>query len=144
MTKIDSFTGQWRFLSNFYPSSFEASGYPWTTVEHYYQAMKSIDPKHREAVCLTETPGEAKRLGRHCELRPDWEEIKIRVMRAGLLMKFAPMTVLTVLLLNTCDRYLIEGNTWGDSFWGVCDGQGENWLGHLLMARRAELRGWDG
>lgn len=32
-----------------------------------------------------------------------------------------------------------EGNTWGDKFWGVCDGEGENHLGKLLMEVRAEL-----
>lgn len=145
MAEIDRFIGEWAFLSNFNPSPFEASGFPlWPTVEHYFQAMKSRDPEHRMKVYSAETPGQAKQFGRRCNLRPDWEEIKIRVMRVGLLMKFAPKTVLAVRLLNTNDLHLIEGNTWGDRFWGVCDGQGENWLGHLLMARRAELRSWDG
>ena len=32
---------------------------------------------------------------------------------------------------------LVEGNYWGDTFWGICNGEGTNWLGILLMAERA-------
>jgi hypothetical protein len=35
---------------------------------------------------------------------------------------------------------LIEGNTWGDTFWGVCNGVGENNLGKTLMNVREILR----
>ena len=44
------------------------------------------------------------------------------------------------LLLNTEDAILIEGNWWGDKFWGVCRGEGQNWFGHLLMSLREEIR----
>lgn len=42
-------------------------------------------------------------------------------------------------LLDTGDQRLVEGNVWGDRYWGVCDGVGENWLGELLMQVRDEL-----
>jgi predicted NAD-dependent protein-ADP-ribosyltransferase YbiA (DUF1768 family) len=42
-------------------------------------------------------------------------------------------------LLDTGSCTLVEGNTWGDTFWGVCDGVGENHLGKLLMTIRADL-----
>lgn len=42
--------------------------------------------------------------------------------------------------MATDDAELVEGNTWGDRYWGVVDGVGENRLGKLLMERRAELR----
>ena len=48
---------------------------------------------------------------------------------------------LALALKYTGDAELIEGNNWGDTFWGVCNGVGENHLGKLLMARRAQLRG---
>lgn len=44
-----------------------------------------------------------------------------------------------VALVGTGDAMLVEGNTWGDKFWGVCRGEGENQLGKLLMERRAFL-----
>lgn len=42
-------------------------------------------------------------------------------------------------LLATGGVELIEGNDWGDAFWGVCGGYGQNWLGVLLMLVRSEL-----
>lgn len=43
-------------------------------------------------------------------------------------------------LLSTGSEELIEGNTWGDTFWGVCKGSGQNWLGRILMFVRDEVR----
>ena len=42
-------------------------------------------------------------------------------------------------LLNTKDSMLIEGNNHGDTFWGVCKGEGQNQLGRLLMKIRQEI-----
>jgi hypothetical protein len=44
-------------------------------------------------------------------------------------------------LLETGDEELIEGNTWGDTFWGVFNGTGKNILGQILMEVRNELKG---
>jgi predicted NAD-dependent protein-ADP-ribosyltransferase YbiA (DUF1768 family) len=41
-------------------------------------------------------------------------------------------------LLCTGKLELIEGNYWGDTYWGVCRGVGENRLGKLLMLVREE------
>ena len=53
--------------------------------------------------------------------------------------KFSRNPELRVKLLNTGDIELIEGNYWGDTFWGVCNGKGENHLGKILMRVRKEL-----
>ena len=82
----------------------------------------------------------AKKLGRACELREDWEDIKIDVMRDILRVKFKKGSHLGRLLVGTGDIPLVEGNTWNDVFWGVCNGSGENWLGRLLMEIRSELQ----
>jgi len=42
-------------------------------------------------------------------------------------------------LVDTGARDLIEGNTWGDTFWGISGGKGENNLGKLLINQREEL-----
>ena len=44
------------------------------------------------------------------------------------------------LLLATCTEELVEGNNWGDKFWVVCDGQGRNELGKILMKVRREIQ----
>ena len=50
------------------------------------------------------------------------------------------------LLLETKHRYLVEGTTWHDNYWGNCSCekcksiQGNNQLGKTLMRVREELR----
>ncbi len=132
---IRRFTGEYRFLSNFFPCriTYEEITYPST--EHAYQAAKCIFRKDKHRIAEL-TAGEAKREGRKVELRPDWEEVKLQVMEDVLRLKFFGNKSLAAKLLATGDQELIEGNTWGDTFWGVCKGVGENHLGKLLMKVR--------
>lgn len=136
---IAVFDHEYAFLSNFYDSPFEVDGIKYPTVEHFFQAMKVTDPKDREVIAAAATPGQAKQLGRKVSLRADWEEIKIDIMKFALRCKFQ-VPELREKLLTTGDEELIEGNWWGDRFWGVCDGIGENHLGKLLMEVRQEIR----
>lgn len=131
MNTIDRFSGPYRFLSNFYV----VAG---TTTEHHYQAAKTTDPVWRARILEATTPAQAKHLGRSVPLRSDWESIKIPYMLELLRWKFS-FCGLKKLLLDTGNAVLIEGNTWGDQFWGVCRGKGDNHLGRLLMQVRAEL-----
>jgi len=111
------------------------------TVEHAYQAAKTLDPERRAKVRALPTANKAKHAGRRLAIRPDWEEVKVEVMRGLLRQKFAPGTHYADFLLETGTRELIEVNTWGDRFWGECPrGVGENHLGKLLMEVRAELQ----
>lgn len=144
MTIIGSFIfpdGKHSPLSNFYPSPVtDTEGHAYPSVEHYYQAMKTLDPFHRQEVREARSPGHAKRAGRAVPLRPDWEAIKYDVMFEGIRQKFAPDSPLAAYLLATEHHLLVEGNTWGDRTWGRVDGHGKNWLGTILMAWRCELR----
>jgi ribA/ribD-fused uncharacterized protein len=83
--------------------------------------------------------GQSKKLGKRVELRPDWEDVKIDIMRQVLKSKFTQNPELKAQLIATGDAELIEGNNWNDRFWGVCRGKGQNHLGKLLMEVRAEL-----
>lgn len=126
------FRGEFGFLSNFWAC--DIAGYP--SVEHFYQAMKVLDKGVREAIRRAETPGKAKRMVRRFELREDWDEIKLEVMRYALRIKFSDPKLLA--RLKSIEVEIVEHNTWGDTFWGVCDGIGENHLGKLLMEVRDE------
>lgn len=162
---IDKFTwkgdtGAWEHgpFSNFYHSpfiapwwgDFEITGsedtiYEWPTAEHYYQAAKLTLPADVGAILASDSPGRSKKLGRSLPNRPDWQACSIRAMRDTIGLKFASGSDLAETLLDTGDELLVEGNTWGDRFFGMVkdeDGvyQGQNWLGSLLMLRRAELR----
>lgn len=142
MDQITSFTGKYRFLSNFYPVELELDEtYP--TAEHAYQACKTLNPELREQIALLETPGLAKRFGRAIPIRQDWERIKVGIMKSIVIEKFNNPE-LGEMLLSTGDATLIEGNSWGDKFWGcVWNGQeweGKNHLGKILMEVREMLR----
>jgi ribA/ribD-fused uncharacterized protein len=131
---IAEFKGPYAFLSNFHPSP--VFGYP--TVENAYQAAKTRE-KTLRVPFRSCSPGEAKRLGRKLPLREDWESIKLEVMETLLREKFTRHPELAAALKATGDSELVEGNWWGDTFWGVCRGKGENHLGRLLMQLRGTL-----
>ena len=136
---IERFAGPHRFLSNFYPVALVWEGRHWPTAEHAYQAAKCRRSDEAWKIQEAPSPGAAKRLGRKIELRADWDEVKEKVMLEVVRAKFENAH-LRRLLIATGDAELIEGNYWGDRFWGVCRGEGENRLGKILMKVRTEIR----
>lgn len=164
---LDCFEGEneWGALSNFYQGSpIHYGPYAFATGEHFFQAMKAPNKRGLMRVVACATPGEAKAQGKHMlDLRPDWERVKYDVMALVLAKKFELGRDEAAVLLATGDALIVEGNTWGDQVWGVdlkqarrlaapkAPGEafepgepwhfapGRNWLGRLLMARRAEL-----
>ncbi len=138
---IRSFRGTYAFLSNFYECKVVIDGKPYKSVEHYYQSMKSDDPKIQDDVASTPTPAAAKKMGRHVTLRSDWERIKDAIMLKALRAKFS-IPELAKKLLDTGDVVLEELNSWHDTYWGVdsSTGRGQNKLGMMLMQTRDELK----
>lgn len=138
---ITLFVGEHKFLSNFYPWKIEYQGIVYPTSEHAYQAAKSMDKSERLAIAAATSPGVAKKMGKLVVMRRvSWDpDVKIDIMRNILRLKFST-PFMAGKLLATGDAPLVEGNTWGDRFWGVCRGQGENHLGRLLMEIREEIR----
>jgi ribA/ribD-fused uncharacterized protein len=136
---IKDFWGEYRFLSNFHPAEVKYCNRIYPTSEHAYQAAKSTKKYIREYVASLETPGKAKRYGQNIALRPHWEELKIGIMYRIVYNKFKQNPDLRKLLLATKSAELIEGNTWNDTFWGVCKGKGTNWMGVILMQVRSQL-----
>jgi ribA/ribD-fused uncharacterized protein len=144
MNTISIFKGNYSFLSNFFqlktPILHNDIFYP--TVEHFYQAMKSLSILERMTVSNIPGAGCAKKYGHSICLRSDWEEAKVSVMRLGLLLKFATNHELKIQLLNTWENVLVEGNYWHDNVWGNCmcpkciNTEGQNLLGYLLMEMR--------
>lgn len=135
---INSFSGDYRFLSNFWPCKVVFDGVTYPSVEHAYVAAKTPDPILRMQIASIETAGQVKKFGRKLELRPDWDSVKVGIMRDLIRQKFKDAE-LAALLVATGDALLVEGNWWGDTFWGVCKGVGDNWLGRILMEVRSEI-----
>lgn len=140
-------------MSNFWPASVALDGELYASVEAAYQAAKSADMGYRAAIRAFGTDAKAvKKLGKtlrwrnvagsmqSTQLRPCWsDEFKLKVMNDLVRQKFADPTLRAQLLL-TGDQELEESNWWGDCWWGTCKGEGENHLGKILMAVRAEIR----
>ena len=135
--KIDRFKGDYSFLSNFYMQEFHVYC-PFThntimvkSIEHIYQASKANMYGDFVAILSATTPAKAKRMGRKCKMRKNWETDKILVMAEMVTRKFIQNRDLGIKLVQTGDAELIEGN-----WWGVRKGEGQNILGKLLMETR--------
>lgn len=137
---VREFQGEYRFLSNFWPCQIEFQGLVFPSVEHAYVASKTENASKRRMVAALPSAGDAKRYGRSFKLRDDWEDVKLGLMLDFLRKKFHT-EYLADKLVATAPRILIEGNRWGDTFWGMCNGVGQNNLGKLLMQVRDELQG---
>lgn len=139
---INSFKGDYFFLSNFFPAPVKYNGITYASSEAAFQAQKTLDIKERlEFSDLN--PSEAKRKGRHVRLRDDWEEVKEDIMFDICYAKFSQNKDLGDKLDKTGCEFLEEGNNWGDTFWGTVNGKGENRLGGILMKVRSELNCFD-
>lgn len=102
-------------------------------------------------------PNVSKQKGRGINLRADWLsdlpledqiadsqgililQVRDKIMYDLNLSKFSQNTGLLKLLEETGDRYLEETNWWKDNYWGVCEGNGLNKLGRILMLIRSNL-----
>lgn len=157
MHVVPRFDGDYFFLSNFYeaPVVFKSpilqpdeDGLRFMTGEHAFQAAKihAMDPLDKMArlnyvvgVANSPTPAKAKYAGRSVKIDTEkWDSIKEACMREVVFQKFYQHPELRKQLLATGDAMLVEGNTWGDTYWGRVEGKGYNKLGVILM----EVRGY--
>ena len=141
-SRIDSFRGDYFFLSNFYPAQVTIDGLTYQNNEAAFQAQKVLDLEAKKAFTAL-APKEAKRRGRQVPLRPDWEKVKNGIMEEIVRAKFLQNKDLREKLLATGDALLVEGNTWNDRYWGVDKRSrtGKNYLGQILMKVRSDLQG---
>ncbi len=132
-------------FSNFSPHGIAIGGENWQTVEHYYQAQKFIgtpDEKSSLIIKAVSTPEQAAALGRDCrrQLRSNWEQIKVTVMREAVRQKFFTHQDIQAILLSTSDLLIVEDSP-NDYYWGCGETKtGANHLGKILMSVRAELK----
>jgi ribA/ribD-fused uncharacterized protein len=106
--------------------------------EAAFHAQKTFDLSIKEQFQQLD-PSQSKKLGRSIDLRKDWEEVKEEIMEYVIRAKFSDPE-LQDLLLETGQQELVEGNWWKDTYWGVCNGIGQNKLGKILMKIRDELQ----
>lgn len=130
---ILGFRGEYGFLSNMYMIDIEIDGVVYKSSEHYYMAMKTTNDVYRKKIMEAETSPKAKRIAAKIPLRADWEEkYKNQTMLYALIHKFR-IPEMREMLTATGDAYIEETNHWNDVYWGICNGEGKNMLGRMLM-----------
>lgn len=118
--RIDSFKGDFSFLSNFWSTPIRyydevlRETVTARSVEHAYTSQKSLDPATRRAILSVPTAAASKKLGGSCTLREDWTpETRIFTMCRFLEIKFSDPTLRELLSL-TGDAELVERHFLGD------------------------------
>lgn len=136
---ITEFRGEYSWLSNFYECPIEYGDYKYSCVENAYQSAKNDNPKWKR-FCADNDSKTVKRKSKRVPLQTGWDDYKHVVMYFCLRKKFQQEPFRTK-LIETGDEYIQEGNTWGDTYWGVClkTNKGKNVLGNLIMGIRNEI-----
>lgn len=146
---INRFDGEYKFLSNFDTAPFIWRGTEFKSGEHAFSFAKTWHltngwdalPRLRQQILEAPTCGKAKYYGRSLPLDiAGWDDRKVHYMREIVHAKFGYVKDYAGKLINTGASPLVEGNDWGDTFWGKCrvDGKvvGLNMLGTILMEER--------
>lgn len=147
---IKEFRGENYFLSNYYTAPFEWRDIEFRSGEQAFAYAKTFFADHdvvfwQRTILDAKTPGDAKKAGRNRVMNLDvkeWDKHKVQYMREIVHSKFGGVPGLAGQLINTGSCMLVEGNDWGDKFWGRCldtkTGKmvGLNTLGVLLMEER--------
>jgi ribA/ribD-fused uncharacterized protein len=134
-----------KWLSNFVPCTVYLDGQACPSVEHAYQAAKTLNPEERARVIAASTPAQARRLGRAVTVRNDWGDVKYGIMLGLLRQKFALGTNFAGDLM-AYEGKIVEYNTWHDNEWGHCgcarcqSKPHKNMLGRLLEVLRSQLQ----
>ena len=130
---VMQFRDKYWFLSNFYPCKVHFGDLEFDCVEAAYQAAKCSNAEDRKRF-IGLNGAESKKLGRQIKMRNDWAKVRLDVMFALVSEKFEDATLKNK--LKDIEGPIVENNTWNDTFWGVCNGKGENNLGKILMEIR--------
>lgn len=136
---LKGFFGTNSFLSNFYECEVHYNGLVYSSSEAAYQAQKTDDEEIRKRFTAL-TAIESKRAGRKLKIVQDWEQTKVKIMYEIVKDKFTRNKELGQKLIDTHNLNLEETNWWWDTFWGVCNGEGKNYLGKILMKVRNEIK----
>ena len=146
MKTIDSFRGEYNFLSNYCSCSFEYKGLVYPNSEAAFQAQKCATEEAKIKYTTTKNPVVIKSMGKkEPNLPENWDEIAYGIMYDVLKAKFS-VPEMREKLLSTGDAELVEGNHWHDNRWGRCtcekckNKEAKNWLGKILMEIRDEIK----
>lgn len=137
---ITRFDGEYEWLSNMHMCDCHYAGKVFKSSEHLYQWLKTAPGWWQDRIFDAPHGKVAKRLAAHPKCPKakysDWNMFRLECMETALKSKFDSNAYLRDRLIATAPAELVEGNYWGDTFWGVCKGAGTNYLGNMLMGFR--------
>ena len=152
----DESKGDYRNFSNMSNHAVEIEGVKYTSVEHYYQAMKATEFEDKDTlkkILKTKTAKAVKAVGKKVENfnQEVWDAKKDEFMTTGVRSKFVQHPELRTQLLSTDDKQIGFADA-RDVYWGIGTSmttekvkfpskwRGQNKLGKLLMTLRDEFR----
>lgn len=136
---IKGFFYEYRWLSNYHDCDIFWMGLHFKNTEAAYQASKCYELSNAK-LFQTMSGLEAKKHSKTFVARRYWDEMRYNIMAQLIFQKFLVHKDLRELLLATDEKYIEETNYWNDTYWGVCNGIGENNLGKLIMNTRAYFK----
>lgn len=146
-TQVFFYEQEFYVLSNFSSFTLNRGGRRFDTAEAAYHYEKFTGEGETQTFIRTEirnapSAHEAFRLAQEfkAQRRPDWDDVKVDIMRDILRAKVKQHPYVLQKLMQTGNRELIE-DSWRDSEWGWGPNKdGKNLLGKLWMEIREELR----
>lgn len=149
-TQVFFYEQDYYVLSNFSAFSLKWKGQRFDTSEAAYHWEKFLHVgskrgpawRARNAILHSPSAHEAFKIAERNKehRRPDWDNVKVDIMRGILRAKVKQHEYVRRKLLETGDRELVE-NSHRDKIWGWGPNRdGQNLLGKLWMEIRAELR----
>lgn len=132
------FIGQNSYLSNSYYCEVRVGDIEFNSAEAAFQACRTTDLDKRAKIARL-SPEYAIKAGKSLIERPDWPEIKDKVMAAIIDYKFSIRNIYLMQNLQNLEGPIVYENDIDDTYWGVCNGIGDNRFGKILEAQRAKL-----
>jgi ribA/ribD-fused uncharacterized protein len=141
---VYGFFGPFRFLSNFHVVQIPYNGLVYPSTEAAYMSAKTTDRSIHKLLTQARNPSDARKIGKTLVLREGWDDMRLEVMEEVNRIKYSQTDYFDSMKLRdmlkvTTPAVLVEANWWGDTFWGECNGIGENNLGKILMKIRESL-----
>jgi len=145
-TAISNFnTENYRFLSPYNIRSFTIEDITYLSPMQYVQYQKAIlfnDVETANLILGSKIPNDWSNFGKLIRnFDPiKWSKCAFMLMKRAFVAKFNQNPELKESLLQTNNIPLVNENTWGDTYWGICNGTGQNKLGNILSEIRKEYQ----
>jgi len=126
-------TGKYFFLSNCTDSPIIFNGIMYQSTEAAYQSIKTKSIKIKYQLSQVDDVSEAYCIGRNLIPFYGWKRKRLSSMRDIVKLKFDTYPNAKEKLMLTYPKKIVARNNWGDTYWGIYNNKGNNFLGKILM-----------